>query len=65
MREAAADLSAILDVEMDLRVKLCAGWGLSPVTSSKPLRRPRCRGIGEPGEHIRERGSGQLFYSTR
>jgi thiaminase/transcriptional activator TenA len=25
MREAAAGLSAILDVEMDLHVKLCAG----------------------------------------
>ena len=32
MREAAAGLSAILDVEMDLHVKLCAGWGLSPGT---------------------------------
>ena len=30
MREAAAGISAILDVEMDLHVKLCAGWGLSP-----------------------------------
>jgi len=30
MREASAGLSAILDVEMDLHVKLCAGWGLSP-----------------------------------
>ena len=30
MRESAAGLSAILDVEMDLHVKLCAGWGLSP-----------------------------------
>jgi thiaminase/transcriptional activator TenA len=30
MREAAAGLSAILDVEMDLHVKFCAGWGLSP-----------------------------------
>ena len=30
MREAAAGMSAILDVEMDLHVKLCAGWGLSP-----------------------------------
>src|SRR5947199_2028217 len=29
MREAAAGLSAILDVEMNLHVKLCAGWGLS------------------------------------
>ena len=28
MREAAAGLSAILDIEMNL--KLCAGWGLSP-----------------------------------
>jgi thiaminase (transcriptional activator TenA) len=32
MREGAAGLSAILDVEMDLHVKLCAGWGLSPGT---------------------------------
>jgi thiaminase (transcriptional activator TenA) len=30
MREAAAGISAILDVEMDLHVKLCAEWGLSP-----------------------------------
>ena len=30
MREAAAGLAAIIDVEMDLHVKLCAGWGLSP-----------------------------------
>jgi thiaminase/transcriptional activator TenA len=30
MREAAAGLSAILDVEMNLHVTLCAGWGLSP-----------------------------------
>ena len=30
MREGAAGLSAILDVEMDLHVKLCAGWGLQP-----------------------------------
>ena len=30
MREAAAGLSSILDVEMNLHVKLCAGWGLSP-----------------------------------
>jgi thiaminase/transcriptional activator TenA len=29
MREAAAGLSAILDVEMDLHVRLCATWGLS------------------------------------
>ena len=32
MREGAAGLSAILDVEMDLHVKLCSGWGLSPAT---------------------------------
>ena len=30
MREGAAGLSAILEVEMDLHVKLCVGWGLSP-----------------------------------
>lgn len=30
MRDAAAGLSAILDVEMDLHIKLCAGWGLTP-----------------------------------
>jgi thiaminase/transcriptional activator TenA len=29
MREAAAGLAAILDVEMNLHVKLCADWGLS------------------------------------
>jgi len=30
MREAAAGLSAILDVEMKLHVKLSASWGLAP-----------------------------------
>ena len=30
MRDAASGLSAILDVEMDLHVKLSGGWGLSP-----------------------------------
>lgn len=30
MREAAAGMSAILDVEMGLHIKLCHGWGLSP-----------------------------------
>ncbi|MGI9480278.1 MAG: thiaminase II [Hyphomicrobiaceae bacterium] len=30
MRDAAAGISAILDVEMDLHVKLCGGWGLAP-----------------------------------
>jgi thiaminase/transcriptional activator TenA len=29
MREAAAGLSAIIDVELNLHVKLCARWGLS------------------------------------
>src|SRR5271156_542525 len=30
MHEGAAGLAAILDIEMDLHVKLCAGWDLSP-----------------------------------
>jgi thiaminase/transcriptional activator TenA len=30
MREAAAGVSAILDVEMNLHVTLCANWGLTP-----------------------------------
>lgn len=30
MREAGRAMSAILDVETGLHVKLCAGWGLSP-----------------------------------
>jgi thiaminase/transcriptional activator TenA len=30
MRDAAAAVHAILDVEMDLHVKLCAAWGLLP-----------------------------------
>src|SRR5207237_3596279 len=29
MREAASGLSAILDVEMNLHIKLCSGWSLS------------------------------------
>ncbi|MGL3214030.1 hypothetical protein [Bradyrhizobium sp. BR 1433] len=32
MREAAAGRSAIVDIEMNLHVKLCAGWGLSLAT---------------------------------
>lgn len=31
MREAAGDMSAILDVEMDLHVRLCGRWGMTPV----------------------------------
>jgi thiaminase/transcriptional activator TenA len=42
MREGAAGLSAILDVEMDLHVKLCAGGACRPATSNKPPPRPRC-----------------------
>jgi thiaminase/transcriptional activator TenA len=30
MRQATSGLLAILDVEMNLHVKFCAGWGLSP-----------------------------------
>ncbi|MFK8252115.1 thiaminase II [Ancylobacter terrae] len=30
MRAAQAGLSAILDVEMDLHIRLCGAWGLSP-----------------------------------
>lgn len=30
MRDAADGISAILDVEMDLHVKLCGEWGLTP-----------------------------------
>ncbi|MGE3709311.1 MAG: thiaminase II [Hyphomicrobiaceae bacterium] len=30
MREGAAGMSAILDVEMDLHVRFCSGWGLTP-----------------------------------
>jgi thiaminase/transcriptional activator TenA len=30
MKASAGGLAAILDVEMDLHVRLCAGWGLSP-----------------------------------
>jgi thiaminase (transcriptional activator TenA) len=35
MREAAGGISAILDVEMKLHVKLCAGWGLSATDLEK------------------------------
>jgi thiaminase (transcriptional activator TenA) len=40
MREAAAALSAILDVEMNLHVKLCAGWGLSPADLERAVPAP-------------------------
>jgi thiaminase/transcriptional activator TenA len=37
MREAAAGVAAILDVEMELHVKLCTGWGLSAEALEKAL----------------------------
>jgi thiaminase/transcriptional activator TenA len=40
MREGAAGLSAILDVEMDLHVKLCAGWGLGPTDLERAPAEP-------------------------
>ena len=35
MREAAAGVAAILDVEMNLHVELCGRWGLSPAKLEK------------------------------
>jgi thiaminase (transcriptional activator TenA) len=40
MREGASGLSAILDVEMDLHVKLCAAWGLSAQELEKTPAEP-------------------------
>ena len=40
MREASAGVAAILDVEMDLHVKLCAGWGLSPANLERATAAP-------------------------
>ena len=40
MREAAGGLSAILDVEMDLHVKLCAGWGMAPADLERAVAAP-------------------------
>ena len=40
MREAASGLSAILDVEMNLHVKLCASWGLSSSDLEQALSAP-------------------------
>jgi len=37
MRDAAAGLAAILDVEMNLHVKLCAGWGLAPADLERAI----------------------------
>jgi len=46
MREGAAGLSAILDVEMDLHVKLCAGLGfVGPPISSKRLQPAEMLGL--------------------
>ena len=42
MREAAGGLSAILDVEMNLHVKLCAGWGLSATDLEQAPPASRC-----------------------
>ena len=40
MREGAAGLSAILDVEMGLHVKLCGAWGLSPLDLERAPAEP-------------------------
>ena len=40
MREGAGGLSAILDVEMGLHVKLCEAWGLSPIDLERSPSEP-------------------------
>ena len=40
MREGAAGLAAILDVEMGLHVKLCANWGLLPEALERSVSEP-------------------------
>ena len=40
MREASTGVTAILDVEMSLHVKLCAGWGLSPESLERATAAP-------------------------
>jgi thiaminase/transcriptional activator TenA len=40
MREGAAGLSAILDVEMKLHVELCRGWGLASEDLERALPEP-------------------------
>ena len=40
MRDAAAGLSAILDVEMNLHVTLCANWGLSAASLEQTSAAP-------------------------
>lgn len=40
MREGAAGISAILDVEMGLHVKLCGAWGLSPEDLERSAAEP-------------------------
>lgn len=41
MRAAAAGVSAILDVEMELHVKLCAAWGLTRQDLENTLEAPQ------------------------
>nr|WP_306267063.1 TenA family protein [Pararhizobium sp. IMCC3301] len=41
MRDAAAGVSAILDVEMDLHVRLCADWGLSAADLEHSVEAPQ------------------------
>ncbi|WP_193179384.1 thiaminase II [Nisaea sediminum] len=42
MRAASAVISGILDVEMELHVKYCAGWGLSEVEMAALPEDPAC-----------------------
>lgn len=42
MRAASAVISGILDIEMDLHVKYCAGWGLSEAEMAALPEDPAC-----------------------
>jgi thiaminase/transcriptional activator TenA len=42
MRMAADGMSAILDVEMDLHVEYCAGWGIDAAAMARTPEAPAC-----------------------
>ena len=56
MREAAAGLSGILDIEMNLHVKLCAGWGCRPAV-------PRDAEWGERFFHLTDPDGHELSFA--
>ena len=65
MHEGAAGLAAILDVEMNLHVKLCAGWGLCRITA-KAEEHEYAPNVADPaGEaHVGPSGHTEMLHNV-